>query len=224
LTEVTGSFEEAVAESARALGVNGEVLPSTLHDVKLLADVQIPHQGSEIRVEGESTIPNMPGRVRRVWLEPNGPPAFPPVIQSILQADMILIGPGSLYTSILPNLLVPDIVAAIRSSKGLKIFICNIATQRGETVAYTCSDHVRAVEDHAGVGLVDMVVCNRNYSPTLPEGVDWVRLDENLDNIPVYASDLVDSQYPWRHDSEKLTRVLIDLLNERTGPLSEKED
>jgi len=224
LSEVTGSFEEAVAESARVLGVNGEVLPSTLHDVRLLADVQLPQQGSEIRVEGESTIPTMPGRVRRVWLEPNNPPAFPPVIQSILQADMIIIGPGSLYTSILPNLLVPDLVAAIRSSTGLKIFICNIATQRGETLAYTCSDHVRAVEDHVGEGLVDIVVCNRNYSPTLPEGVDWVRLDENLDNIPVYASDLVDPLFPWRHESEKLTRVLIDLLNERTGPLSEKED
>jgi len=224
LSEVTGSFEEAVAESARVLGVNGEVLPATLHDVRLVADVQIPFQGGEVRVEGESSIPAMPGRIRRVWLEPNNPPAFPPVIQSILQADMIIIGPGSLYTSILPNLLVPDILAAIRSSKGLKIYICNIATQPGETVAYACSDHVRAVEDHVGVGLVDIVVCNRNYSQTLPNGVDWVRLDENLDNIPVYAADLVDNLYPWRHDSTKLTQVLIDLLNERTGPLSEKDE
>jgi uncharacterized cofD-like protein len=224
LSEVTGSFEEAVAESARVLGVNGEVLPATLHDVRLLADIQIPFQGGEVRVEGESSIPAMPGRVRRVWLEPNNPPAFPPVIQSILQADLIVIGPGSLYTSILPNLLVPDILAAIRSSNGLKIFICNIATQRGETVSYACSDHVRAVEDHVGEGLVDIVVCNRNYSQTLPEGVDWVRLDENLDNIPVYAADLVDNLYPWRHDSMKLTQVLIDLLNERTGPLSDKEE
>ncbi len=224
LSEVTGSFEEAIAESARVLGVNGEVLPATLHDVRLVADVQLLNQSSEVRVAGESTIPNMPGRVRRVWLEPNNPPAFPPVIQSILQADMIVIGPGSLYTSILPNLLVPDIVAAIRSSKGLKLFICNIATQRGETIAYSCSDHVRAMEDHVGEGLVDVVVCNRNYSLSLPEGVDWVRLDENLDNIPVYASDLVDLQYPWRHDSQKLTQVLVDLLNERTGPLIEKED
>jgi uncharacterized cofD-like protein len=206
------------------LGVNGEVLPATLHDVRLLADVELQNQRSEVRVAGESTIPKMPGRVRRVWLEPNNPPAFPPVIQSILQADMIVIGPGSLYTSILPNLLVPDIVAAIRSSKGLKLFVCNIATQRGETVAYACSDHVRAVEDHVGEGLVDIVVCNRNYSLNLPEGVDWVRLDENLDNIPVYAADLVDPDFPWRHDSDKLTQVLIDLLNERTGPLTEKDD
>jgi len=224
LSEVTGSFEEAVAESAKVLGVNGEVLPATLHDVRLLADVQLPYQSNEVRVEGESTIPKMPGRVRRVWLEPNNPPAFPPVIQSILQADMIVIGPGSLYTSILPNLLVPDIVAAIRSSKGLKLFVCNIATQRGETMSYACSDHVRAVEDHVGEGLVDIVVCNRNYSLTLPDGVDWVRLDENLDNIPVYAADLVDPNFPWRHDSDKLTQVLIDLLNERTGPLTEKDD
>jgi 2-phospho-L-lactate transferase/gluconeogenesis factor (CofD/UPF0052 family) len=115
-------------------------------------------------------------------------------------------------------------VAAIRSSKGLKLFVCNIATQRGETVAYACSDHVRAVEDHVGEGLVDIVVCNRNYSLILPDGVDWVRLDENLDNIPVYAADLVDQDFPWRHDSNKLTQALIDLLSERTGPLSDKED
>jgi uncharacterized cofD-like protein len=223
LTEITGSFEEAVAESARALGVNGRVLPATLHDVRLVADVQLPEQINEVRVQGESTIPTMPGRVRRVWLEPNNPPAFPPVIQAILQANMIVIGPGSLYTSILPNLLVPDILEAIRASNALKVFVCNIATQRGETSAYTCSDHVRALEYHAGVGLVDIVVCNRAYTATLPKNVEWVRLDEELDNVPVYAGDFLDAANPWRHDSQKLAQSLMDLLNERTGPQLEKD-
>jgi len=145
------------------------------------------------------------------------------VVQEILAADLIVIGPGSLYTSILPNLLVPDVLAAIRASKALKIFVVNIATQRGETSSYTCSDHVRALESHTGPGLVDIVACNRNTDLPMPPGTDWVQLDEELDNIGLYAADLVDTEHPWRHDSEKLARALIDLLNERTGPLIERD-
>ncbi|MBE9474509.1 MAG: YvcK family protein, partial [Chloroflexi bacterium] len=117
LTDITGSFEEAVAESGRVLSVSGRVLPSTLHNVQLVADVRLPHLISEVRVAGESQIPKSNGKVRRVWLEPNAPPAFPQAIRALLAADVIVIGPGSLYTSILPNLLVPDIADAIRSSR-----------------------------------------------------------------------------------------------------------
>ena len=223
LAEITGSFEEAVVESGRVLAVRGRVLPSTLKDVQLLADVELIHQVSEVRVAGESTIPTMPGRVRRVWLEPNNPPAFPPVLQEILAADLIVFGPGSLYTSILPNLLVPDVLEAIRASTALKIFVVNIATQRGETNSYTCSDHIRALESHTGPGLVDIVACNRNTDLPMPPGTDWVQLDAELDNVSLYAADLVDIEHPWRHDSEKLARALIDLLNERTGPLVERD-
>lgn len=223
LAEITGSFEEAVVESGRVLAIRGRVLPSTLKDVQLLADVALVNQASEVRVAGESTIPTMPGRVRRVWLEPNNPPAFPPVLQEILSADLIVIGPGSLYTSILPNLLVPDVLEAIRASRALKIFVVNIATQRGETSSYTCSDHVAALEEHIGPNVLDIVVCNRNNDVPMPPGTEWVKLDEKLDNLSVYAADLVDIEHPWRHDSAKLARALIDLLNERTGPLIERE-
>jgi uncharacterized cofD-like protein len=223
LAEITGSFEEAVVESGRVLAIRGQVLPSTLNNVQLLADVALLNQASEVRVTGESTIPTMPGRVRRVWLEPNNPPAFPPVIQEILSADLIVIGPGSLYTSILPNLLVPDVLEAVRASQALKIFVVNIATQRGETTAYTCSDHVQALEEHIGTNILDIIVCNRNTDLPMPPGTEWVKLDENLDNLGLYAADLVDAEHPWRHDSAKLARVLMDLLNERTGPLIERE-
>ena len=147
LTDITGSFEEAVAESGRALSVSGRVLPSTLHDVRLVADVLLPHAVNEVRVQGESKIPEVAGRIRRVWLEPNNPPAFPPVLQAILNADLIVVGPGSLYTSLLPNLLVPDLLAAIHSSRAVKAYVCNIATQVGETDLYTCYDHVHALEE-----------------------------------------------------------------------------
>ncbi len=223
LAEITGSFEEAVAESGRVLSVHGRVLPATLHDVKLVADVQLPEVANQIRVEGESTIPRMPGRVRRVYLEPNNPPAFPPVIQAILAADMIVVGPGSLYTSLLPNLLVPDLLAAMRASNAMKAYVVNIATQRGETTAYTCSDHITVLEEHVGAGLFDVIVFNIRHEGTLPNGVDWVKLDERASEHPIYGADLLDVEHPWRHDSEKLAKVLMDLLFERTGPLNKDE-
>ncbi|HLE14779.1 MAG TPA: gluconeogenesis factor YvcK family protein, partial [Anaerolineales bacterium] len=117
LSELTGSFEEAIAESGRVLSVSGRVLPSTLNDVRLVADVMLPHLTTEVRVQGESKIPESTGKVNRVWLEPIAPLAFPQAVQAILSADLIVVGPGSLFTSLLPNLLVPDIEAAIRSSR-----------------------------------------------------------------------------------------------------------
>lgn len=220
LTELTGSFEQAVAESGRVLGVKGQVLPSTLHDVKLLADVVLPHAVAEIRVAGESQIPKTNGRVRRVWLEPNSPPAFPLALQAILSADLLLIGPGSLYTSLLPNLLVPDLVEAIKASRAMKIFVCNVASEPGETDGYTCGDHLRAIEAHTGSRIFDVAVANNAFEGKLPAGVDWVRIESDLDqDFPLYQGPLVDLLHPWRHDSEKLAKVITDLFEEKTGPL-----
>ena len=221
LVDVTGSFEEAVAESGRVLSVHGRVLPATLHDIKLVADVQVPNLENHIRVRGESKIPGMPGRVRHVYLEPNNPPAFPPTIQAILAADMVVIGPGSLYTSILPNLLVPDLLAALRSSRALKVYVVNIATQPGETMAYGVSDHIFALEEHIGKGVFGVIVCNNHYDGPLPSGVDWVIIDESSMKYPIYGSDLLNHENPWRHDPVKLAKVLMDILYERTGPLPE---
>jgi uncharacterized cofD-like protein len=222
LTEITGSFEEAVAESGRVLSVSGRVLPSTLHNVQLVADVRLPHLISEVRVAGESKIPESNGKVRRVWLEPDTPPAFPQAIKALLAADVIVIGPGSLYTSILPNLLVPDIADAIRSSRALKLYVCNVATQIGETDGYSCVDHLNAIEDHAGKGLFDVVLANNNCDAKLPKGIEWISIDDNINMyFAIYRADLVDPAMPWRHDGKVLSRVIIDLLEERTGPLVE---
>jgi uncharacterized cofD-like protein len=222
LSDITGSFEEAVAESGRVLSVHGRVLPSTLHNVKLVADVRLPYIANEVRVEGESQIPEMAGNVRRVWLEPNDAPAFPPVVQALLNSDIMVIGPGSLYTSLLPNLLVRDLVASIRASQAVKIFVCNIASQAGETEFYTCHDHVRALEEHAGEDLFDIVLCNDQYDIPLRESAQWVHADErSRADARLYTADLVDYEHPWRHDSRKLAQVLMDLYYERTGPLVE---
>lgn len=220
LAEITGSFEEAVAESGRVLSVHGQVLPATLHDVRLVADVQIPGAVNQVRVQGESNIPEMPGRVRRIWMEPNNPAAFPPAIQAILAADLIVIGPGSLYTSIVPNLLVPDLLEAIRASRALKVYVVNIATQPGETHEYSVMDHVRVLEEYTGANFLDIIVFNDSYDSTLPATSEWVKLDIYVPGYPFYGTDLLDNEYPWRHDSAKLARTLIDLLYERTGPLS----
>ena len=175
--------------------MSGRVLPSTLHDVKLVADIQVPDVVNEIRVEGESNIPEAAGHIRRVWLEPNNAPAFPPALKAILNADLIVIGPGSLYTSLLPNLLVRDLLSAIQSSRAIKIFVCNVATQTGETDEYSCYDHVRALEEHIGEDLFDVVLCNENYSVSLPRGTEWVRADHRtMSDARAYCADLLDEE------------------------------
>jgi uncharacterized cofD-like protein len=221
LAEITGSFEEAIAESGRVLSVSGSVLPSTLHDVKLVADVQLPNVPNQVRVLGESSIPKVAGRVRRLWLEPNDAPAFPPALKAILNADMIVVGPGSLYTSLLPNLLVQDLLGAIRASRALKVYVCNIATQSGETDLFSCSDHIHALEEHVGEHLFNIALCNDNYEGQLNDDSQWVRMDEKtLSDSRVHCADLSDTSYPWRHDSDKLARTLVEILAEYTGPLT----
>jgi uncharacterized cofD-like protein len=193
-----------------------------LHDVRLSADVIMPNTTLEVRVEGESKIPLSRGRIRRVWLEPSAPPAFPRAIHALLNADLIILGPGSLYTSILPNLLVPDLAEAVKASRALKLFICNVATQPGETDHFSCGDHLRVMEEHIGSGLFDLAIVNQEYQGKLPDQVNWVRIDEDLDDdFPLYRADLIDSMHPWRHDSQKLSQVVMDLYSERTGPLVE---
>lgn len=223
LVDITGSFEKAVAESGRALSVHGQVLPATLHNVRLVADVRLSQTETEVRVEGESQIPKAAGRVRRVWLEPNDASAYPPVIQAVLAADMIVIGPGSLYTSILPNILVRDLLEAVHSSRAVKIFVTNIATQPGETEKYTSSDHIHALEDLIGFELVDVIVCNSCYDGEFEGTVQWVRLDDTERRDPrVYFTELVDRDNLVHHDTAKLAQTLMALYNERTGPLTKE--
>jgi len=221
LADLSGSFENAVAESGRALSVHGQVLPATLHNVRLVADVRLSQVETEVRVEGESQIPKTSGHIRRVWLEPNNAAAYPPVVQAVLAADMIVIGPGSLYTSILPNMLVRDLLEAIHSSRAVKLFVTNIATQPGETDEYTCGEHIHALEDMIGFELVDVIVCNSCYDGEFGGKAQWVRVDTRETRDPrLYAADLVDRENCLHHDAAKLALTLMALYNERTGPLT----
>ncbi|MCS7050701.1 MAG: YvcK family protein [Thermomicrobium sp.] len=212
MTQITGSFERAVAESSRVLAVRGQVMPSTLDDITVCAEF------SDGRiVHGESAIARERGRIRRVFLDPDRPTAYEPALLAILSADLIVLGPGSLYTSVIPNLLVDGVIQALRLSSALKVFVCNVTTQRGETDGYRAVDHLEALRRHGAEGIVDCMLVNENLEPTrrlAAHGVTGVSLD-GLDrvaaSVTVVLRDVVNRDQPWRHDSTKLAAALLEL-------------
>ena len=220
LSSVTGSFEQGVFGASRLLRIRGQVIPATASEIELFADKALSATSEAVRVEGESRIPDVPGRIIRVQLEPNDPPAYPLALTAILNADLIVIGPGSLYTSIIPNLLVPDIAKAIEASRAFKIFVCNVATQPGETDHLSCCQHVEAIMAHVGSPLVDLVLANDQMLEELPAGVQGVSPSQDEDfSCPIHTADLIDVNQPTRHDANKLAEALIALFEEHTGPL-----
>src|SRR5947209_9553225 len=149
MADITGDFEHALRESGKVLAVRGTIVPSTLQNVTLFASV------NGHTVEGESKIPAQNAPISKVFLGPNVPEINPEAELAIVNAELILVGPGSLYTSILPNLLVNGMAQALRASPALKVFICNVASQHGETDNFTVSDYLKVVEDHVGGNLFD---------------------------------------------------------------------
>ncbi|MEA3344669.1 MAG: gluconeogenesis factor YvcK family protein [Chloroflexota bacterium] len=213
---VTGDFERAVLESSRVLAVQGRILPSTLEQVVLSADLR-EDTGQLGRVEGESQIPAARLPIERVFLEPYNARAYPGAIQAILEADLICIGPGSLYTSVLPNLLVEDITNALRAARAPRIYICNVATQLGETEGYDLGDHLAALRFHGTAGCFTHVLANDNL--TIPTPPDWpislvppVYSSETGYNI--VTADVIDLVNPWRHDPHKLAQALMTIYEE----------
>lgn len=219
VTAVSGSFERGVQEAGRVLSIRGRVLPSTLDNVTLVADKAHAVDAQAFRIEGESRIPSVPGMVRRIHIEPNDVPAYPEAIRALLAADMIVIGPGSVYTSLLPNLLVPEIVEAIRASRAFKVLVCNLATQVGETDGYDCRGHLGAIEGHAGPGLLDLMLVNGRPIDGLPKGVEALPVPPEAIGLPLAVEDVADPDRPGHHDPELLAGALLRLLEERTGPL-----
>jgi uncharacterized cofD-like protein len=219
MAEVSGSFERAILESGRVLTIRGRVLPSTLRDVTLMADLQAEPVGVS-RVTGESSITKASGAIERIYLEPDDAPAYPEAVRALLEADLIVAGPGSLYTSVLPNLLVPDVARAVRASRAVKVYVCNVATQCGETDNYSAGAHMAALTAHTGDGLFPLMLINDNLKVHFdaPPGVELVLTDFPPDaGYRVIAADLVDETRPWRHDSDKLARALLRILRERSS-------
>lgn len=161
LQEMTGSFDQAIAEMSAILNTRGRVLPATLEHAELVAEID---DGRII--QGESQIPRVGGRIRRMQLSRACVPAYPKVLEEIGQADAIIVGPGSLFTSIIPNLLVAGIREAIERSHAKKFYIMNLMTQPGETDGFTARDHLRALNEYIDVGLFDFVVVNKQPVPS----------------------------------------------------------
>ena len=165
LCEITGDMFNAVKESSKVLAIRGRVLPSTLDDMRLSAEME---DGRII--QGESNIPEAGGRIKRLFCEPQSPKALKEVIDAIKSADIILMGPGSLYTSVIPNLLIDEISETISKSKAHKAYVCNVMTQPGETDGYTVSDHVKAILKHAKYdNMIDTVFINNELPENLAE-------------------------------------------------------
>lgn len=223
LAGVSGGLETALIEVERVLNIQGRVLPSSLDDISLVGHILPPGRSRAIKVQGESKISEIGGSIERIALEPPDVAAYGESVSAILDAGLIVIGPGSLYTSILPNLLVNGIVDALRATSAYKVYVCNVATQPGETEGYNVADHVLALERHIGRGVFQAVLANNAY-PTLNAGSN-TRYVENvppnheiLQRYEVRYTDLTDSEQPWRHDPVKLARALLTLSDaEKTG-------
>jgi uncharacterized cofD-like protein len=214
MRETTGDFVTALRTSSRVLAVRGDVFPATLDSVALVAELV---DGTVRR--GESSIGRSPARIRRVWLEPSD--AAPPVeaVRAIMAADLLVLGPGSLYTSVIPSLLIGPIAEAVRQTKALTVYAANVMTQPGETDGYTAYDHLKAIEDHVGPGVVDAVLINDQAVPTalleryratgaepVAPGGPFAR------RVAVVEVPLLEVGSVVRHDPDRLARAVLRLL------------
>jgi uncharacterized cofD-like protein len=216
LAGITGSFEGALRASSRVLKVRGQIVPSTLAHVTLYAELE------DARVlAGESQLPHSKAPIRRVFLEPQDPPAFPEAVAAILDADLVVLGPGSLYTSVIPNLLVPDIAAALLATTAPVVYVANVATQPGETDGYGLREHLAALRRHLDPAAVDWVLANDNLAVDLPPewAVAAVRPElggNGSQALPqLLAADVIDEARPTRHDPTKLATVIVGRLARR---------
>ena len=226
LNGISPSFDAAVRRMSQVLAITGRVLPVTTADVQLEAEFE-----NGASVVGESQIfyckKREDCRIRQVRLIPSRPKALPEAVSAIADADMIVLGPGSLYTSIIPNLLVDGIVEAIQASDGLKVYVCNVMTQEGETEGYTAADHLEALLAHGCPGLVDL--CLANSTPMLPglvekyqaEGAAPLVIDR--ERIAALGLELVERPVAAhhgdfaRHDPDKLAEALLEIYRRRAA-------
>jgi uncharacterized cofD-like protein len=219
MSEVTGDLEKAIAASSQVLAVRGRVLPATLDQVVLWAEFEDGRY-----VEGESKIPEAKGKIKHIGCKPDNPKGLPQAVEDINEADLIVIGPGSLYTSIIPNLLVPEILQALSDRHVPSIYLCNIMSQVGETDGYTVSDYVRVLDEIAGMRLFDVVLVQkqppseRSLQHYASFGSHFTHLDRDhlaVMSCPVLIANVMreKSNGTVCHDSEKLAGVLMRWYN-----------
>lgn len=221
LTDITGDFIKAIAEVSKVLAVQGQVLPATPQLVVLGATMT---DGTVVM--GETSITKAGKRIKEVFLDPPECRAVPEAIEAIHEADAVVLGPGSLFTSIIPNLLVPEIGEALRTTRALRIFVVNIMTQPGETTGFTATDHLDAVSRHLGPGHIDYVVVNdtpvdkERESRYRLEDAEPVRFDQREladRGVKCVRAPLLGTEDVAWHDSEALARTVMRIIYERKG-------
>jgi len=216
MTKVTGDFDAAIKESSKVLAIRGRVLPSTLEKVALVA---VHQDGTE--TVGESQIPKSKSPVKRIHLRPANCKPTDEAIEAIREADAVVLGPGSLYTSIMPNLLVGKIYQEILASKAIKIYVCNVMTQKGETENFKASDHLRAIVEHTAPGIVEY--CIVNTAKISEEMRDKYKSEDSVPVVPdsdnlkkmktkVVEAHIISAKDYIRHESVKLSKIIIDLV------------
>ncbi len=214
LTHVTGDFTEAIRVSSKVLAIRGRIFPSTLSNVHLVGTLE-----NGRTVHGETRITASRAPIKRIRLSPRRVQPLPLVIDAIKHADLILLGPGSLYTSILPNLLIPEIANAIAKSKAPRVYIANLMTQPGETSGYALADHLRAIQKHVAYRVIDWVVANRQLvSPDVArryraQGAEPVVIDlPDLQKLGfrVILDNLLEEHGVLRHNTRRLSRLLLE--------------
>jgi uncharacterized cofD-like protein len=224
LTEITGDFTEAIKLSSEILATKGHIYPATTTDVRLVAELE---DGSTVK--GETNISKTGGKIKNLRLEPEDCKALPEALKAIEKADLITIGPGSLYTSLLPPLLVKDVAETIEKSEAVKVFICNLMTQPGETDGYSARKHLEVIYNHVPNIKFDYLILNKTpiskiqaelYAKEGAEQIDILDLNEALPKkTKIIAEDLLDKGEKVRHDPEKLA---ISVLNCFTKSLSKE--
>jgi len=219
MSGVVGNFEDAIRQTSRVLAVRGQIIPSTLANVTLCARTE-----DEQTIQGESQIGlarngNGPeSRIKEIYLLPDNPPAHPEAVRAILEADLVILGPGSLYTSVLPNLAVEGIRRSVMATAAPKVYVCNVATQHGETDGFDVAAHLGPIEDYLPKGTINYVLANDNVPSDIPKAPlsEPVRLDAKVNNgIRLSLADVISEENRYHHDSTKLAQAVMRIYYER---------
>jgi len=225
LIDTFGDFQKGIEQISKVFAMRGKVFPSTLEQVVLMADLE-----DGTRVVGETTVRDTEGKIHRVYLEPSDCHPLPDALQALEEADLIVLGPGSLYTSVLPNLLVVGLRDKIRKVNAPCVYVCNVMTEKGETDGYRVSDHLKAILDHCGPNFVDAVLANKGEvtAPSLKryvkeEAVPVITDPKEVERLGAkyFEAHLVQEGDVVRHDSDRLAKELIRLLF-RLKPMGER--
>jgi len=221
LSKITGDFDKAIKESSKVLAIRGKVIPSTFDKVQLVAE----HQNGQ-KTRGETSIVKQSSPIKRVYLDPANCRPSNESFEAIDEADIIILGPGSLYTSVIPNLLVSGISDRIAKSKAPKVYVCNVMTQPGETDNYAAFDHLKTIIEHTQSEVVNYCIVNTGKVPpallkkyekegSYPVLADSDKIIEKGYNV--IEEDIVNTQDYVRHDSKKLSKIIVELALKTKG-------